>query len=1223
MEPYTFHITLYDLAFLGTIFLGLNFTLLLWFTRKANQSANRFLAIALGIVVLWIARILAIDIRLADYVPFWSRLPMQYSLALGPLIYFYVLKITRPEYKFRQRDLLHFSPLLLELGAHLFELKASIKTGAANYDTLIFHRLNPALQFLAFISVIIYLYKGHRLIESFYHRQKFNGGDRYRHELRWLHRLLIGFGLLWLLWIPLITVDYFHYHYQLGIKAYYPLYFLLSVMLIWVSAKAFLRPEAGALADGASILKPLLPAELKQKGIWLKKVVKENRYYQDPELSLSALAEKLDLHTHELSRIINTVLKKSFNDFINEFRVQEVARKMQDQAYDHLTLLGIAFESGFNSKTTFNRTFRQLTGKSPLEYKNELKKERPSYNLGRRPRLQPLILNRETTPLWSHGKLNGNHMLKNHLRVAWRIIMRNKAYSFINVLGLALGLSACIIIYVITAYELSFDRFHPDGDRIYRIVGELGAPNGEKEFLNSPIPEVAGFQYAIPGFEAKAALHYGNGKVSVTNDEKRLTVFNGDNEFVITEPQYFSIFKYQWLAGNAASALNEPNKIVLTESKARRYFGDIPYDEMIGKVITYENALQLSVTGVVKDWQQNTDMGYTAFMSVRNVQNGFLKNRITSDDWKSLSEHQTMAFVKLAKNVTPDQVNSEFAAYIKKNVKLPAGAKLTMQLQPISDLHFAKDFRRGDDGDNFRKAYMPVLYTLMGIALFILLLATMNFINLSTAQSIRRAREIGIRKVIGGSKKAIILQFLTETFLLTLFATLMAVILIKPLFYLFASFIPPGAKFDLLNGSTIIFLVLIAVLTTILAGFYPAKILAAYLPVVSLKGMTVPQGSIKWNLRKTLIVFQFVISIIFIVGAIVIRSQIKFMDNTDKGLKTDAIITMNNWDATYDKLKIFAQNTEQIPGVKKVILQGNAPMGFAHSDDTYSYRGKQETNYKVSVEVGDEDFIPFYQMKIVAGRNMLHTDSLKELVINETFSRQLGFKKPQEAIGKMLISPSNHKSYPIVGVVGDFHEGSFHELIQPVVIANEPGRSLSVAVKLSTTDAQTPDAQAIIPQMETDWKKLFPHTPFVYSFLDDSIKLLYQQEQNMALLVNVAMAIAILISCLGLFGLIMFTAQLKTKEIGIRKILGATVVNLTSLLTKEFIQLVIIAILIASPIAWYFMNRWLQDFAYRIHLSIWMFLEAGISAIIITGVVVSYQSVKAALANPVNSLRSE
>jgi len=421
----------------------------------------------------------------------------------------------------------------------------------------------------------------------------------------------------------------------------------------------------------------------------------------------------------------------------------------------------------------------------------------------------------------------------------------------------------------------------------------------------------------------------------------------------------------------------------------------------------------------------------------------------------------------------------------------------------------------------------------------------------------------------------------------------------------------PGAKFELLNGSTPIFLVLIAVFTTVIAGFYPARILAAYLPVVSLKGVAVPKGSMKWSLRKTLIVFQFVISIIFIIGAIVIRSQIKFMDNTDKGFKTAAIITMNNWDATYDKLKIFAQNIEQIPGVKKIILQGNAPMGFAHSDETYSYKGK-ELNYRVSVEAGDENFIPFYQMKIIAGRNMLHADSLKELVINETFSRQLGFKQPRDAIGQMLTN-SGHKSYPIVGVVADFHEGSFHEVIQPVVIANQQQRMLSVAIKLTTTDMQTSDAQTIIPQMEVSWKKLFPETPFVYSFLDDSIKLLYQQEQNMALLVNVAMAIAILISCLGLFGLIMFTAQLKTKEIGIRKILGASVAGLTSLLTKEFIQLVVISILIASPIAWYFMNRWLQDFAYKIHLSIWMFLEAGISAVIITVVVVGYQSVKAAL----------
>ncbi|HEY4198405.1 MAG TPA: helix-turn-helix transcriptional regulator, partial [Mucilaginibacter sp.] len=391
MKPYTFHITLYDLAFMAAIIIGLNFAYLLWFARKSNQVANRFLAIALTVAVLWIARIAGIDVGLSAYIPFWSRLPLQFSLALGPLIFFYVLKITKPDSKFRLKDLLHFSPLLLELAIRVFEVVSSIKTGTATYETPGFHQLNPVLQLLAFISVSIYLYLSHKLIEDFYERQKFNGGDRYRHELRWLNRFLIGFGLLWLLWIPFTTVDYFYYHYQLYPQANYPLYLLLVSMMIWIAARAFLRPEIGVQSATIPVFKPLLPAELKQKGTWLKRVVKENRYYQDPELSLSSLAEKLELHTHELSRILNTVLKKSFNDFINEYRVLEAARKMQDPVYDHITLLGIGFESGFNSQSTFNRIFRQMTGKSPLEYKNDRKKEQPSYNLGRQAQFATLI----------------------------------------------------------------------------------------------------------------------------------------------------------------------------------------------------------------------------------------------------------------------------------------------------------------------------------------------------------------------------------------------------------------------------------------------------------------------------------------------------------------------------------------------------------------------------------------------------------------------------------------------------------------------------------------------------------------------------------------------------------------------------------------------------------------------------------------------------------------
>lgn len=389
MNAYTFHISLYDLAFLGTIFIGLTIAAFLWFTKKNNQTANRFLALATVTIVLWIARILGNDIGLSTYAPNWSRWLFQFSLALGPLIYFYVLKITRPEYKFRLNDLLHFSPLLPELGIQALEVRDSIKTGAATYATLASQQLSSILHLLAFISVSIYLYQSHKLIGRFYRRLKFNGGDRYRRELQWLQNLIMGFGLLWLLWIPFKAIDYFYYHNRLGINSYYPLYLVLAAMGIWIVVVAFSKSQIGVPADVPSFLKPSIPSELKDKGVWLKKVVKTNRYYQDPELSLNSLAEKLKLTTHELSAIINTALKKSFNDFVNEYRVADVARKMQDPAFDHLTLQGIAYDSGFNSPRTFHRAFKQLTGKTPAEYKKQL----PSYNLAYRSQPAAVISN--------------------------------------------------------------------------------------------------------------------------------------------------------------------------------------------------------------------------------------------------------------------------------------------------------------------------------------------------------------------------------------------------------------------------------------------------------------------------------------------------------------------------------------------------------------------------------------------------------------------------------------------------------------------------------------------------------------------------------------------------------------------------------------------------------------------------------------------------------------
>ncbi|HMG66680.1 MAG TPA: ABC transporter permease [Chitinophagaceae bacterium] len=817
-------------------------------------------------------------------------------------------------------------------------------------------------------------------------------------------------------------------------------------------------------------------------------------------------------------------------------------------------------------------------------------------------------------------------MFKNYFTIAWRNIYRNKVYTTINVLGLSLGICACIIVYLITSFEFSFDKFHPDKDRIYRIVGELQRSSGEKEFLNSLLPDVAGFQKQIPGFEAEAGFHLYGANIKIPDGDNPPKKFDNNIEgsysttAIITWPQYFDVFKYDWLIGNP-SVLNEPYKVILSEKRARKYFGNIPIAKMVGKTVIYDDSLLVTVSGIVKDWNKNTDFGFTDFISIGTATSSFLKNQIPTDDWSSLSPHRSMAFVKLAKGVTPEQVNEKFSTFIREHVKLHnAGAALTMRLQPLTDIHFTSDFHRGDDGDDFRKPYLPTLYALMGLALFILLIAAINFINLSTAQSLQRVKEIGVRKVMGSSKANIVFQFLSETLVLTLFAVIVSMILVNPILFIFSSYIPEGISFHLFNSSTLIFLSIVTLLTSLLAGFYPAKVLASYLPAVSLKGLPEQRGGGKGNLRKGLIVFQFSISLVFIIGSVIIGNQIGFMKVTDKGFNSDAIITINHWRDQGGKTKIFAESVKHFAGIDKIILQGNSPMGFAHGGQTLTYKDKNHViDIPVSFDAGDENFIPFYQMKIIAGRNMMSADSMRELVINETCSRAMGFTTPADAVGKFLYL--GDKAYPVAGVVADFHEGSFHEKIRPVVIGK--GIEWSIAIKLTAGEKKVSDIKTLLSGLEGQWKKIYPDEGFNYSFLNEAITRLFDQEAKTAWLVNAAMLITIFISCMGLFGLAMFTAERRTKEIGIRKVLGASAMNIISMLSRDFVRLVFISILIASPIAWYFMNQWLQDFVYRINIGWTVFLLAGCSAIFIALLTVSFQAIKAAMANPVKSLRTE
>jgi putative ABC transport system permease protein len=1223
LNTYTFHITSYDLAFLGAIFIGLTFTLLLWFIKKINRAANRFLALAMVTIVLWMAWVLGIDIRLGTYFPRWSWLPLQFSLALGPLIFFYVLKITWPEYKFRSKDLLHFSPLLLELGAQVLEVRDSIKTGALTYETPTFQQLNPILQLLAFISVSTYLYASYKLIERFYRGLKFNGGDRYRYELRWLHNLLIGFGLLWLLWIPFTVVDFFYYHYQLGIHAYYPLYLLLAVMMIWIAAAAFLKPEVSVSPNPRSFLKLPPPAELKQKGIWLKKVVKANLYYQDPELSLSSLAEKLELTTHELSRIINMVLKKSFNDFINEYRVQAVVHKMQDPGYDHITLLGIAYESGFNSQSTFNRIFKQMTGKSPLEYKNDLKKEHPTYNLGSHSRFATVISFLEATPRWPHYKLNRNYMFKNYFKIARRNLMRNKGYAAINITGLAVGIAVCMMIFIIIQFQISFDSFHAKKDRIYRVLTEYHhAESADISYgKDVPLPIPVGLKTSFPQIEQVAPIFasHDDQLLIPDNNGTPVKIFKEQRGVFFTEPSFFKMFDFPLLAGSYAS-LKDPNNVLLTKEIAEKYFGD--WKTAIGKTIKLQvggNIFShgtdvLKVSGILATIPANTDFQLKLVVSFGTSS---ASDMLKSTDWEDRTASDFGCYILLPPNISVDNFNQQLRAYSRK-MESPED-KDSHIIQPISAVHYDTQVSNYSN----KTISHQLLNVLWLIAAFILLIACVNFINLSTAQAVNRAKEIGVRKVLGSSKSQLQIQFIVETFLIVTSAVMLAAVIAIFALSPVNQLLELSLSFNILsNPAIILFLLAVTIVVTALAGFYPSIVLSSFNPVNALKSKLTVSTANGISLRRGLVVFQFIIAQALIIGTLIIAKQMNYFMDQPLGFDKDAII---NVPFRVDSLRI-----SRLDYLKKQLLSVNGVQAVSVSSNTPAEDGNdlwstfkfdhtiKEAGFKAITKFADNEYVPAYKLQLVAGRNLQPSNYTREFLVNESLVKSLGLKKPEDILNKEISMWGDKIKCPVVGVLKDFNDRSFRQDLAPLLITTNVTMYSQAGIKLATTNISS-----TMPSVKKIFEQTFPDFVYEYKFLDDKIGNFYKQENQLAALYKIFAAIAIFLSCLGLYGLASFMAVQRIKEVGIRKVLGATAGNIVYLFSKEFIILIAIAFAIATPIAWYYMHQWLQDYVYRINISWWLFAAGGLAATIIALATIGFQAIKAAMANPVKSLRSE
>jgi putative ABC transport system permease protein len=811
-------------------------------------------------------------------------------------------------------------------------------------------------------------------------------------------------------------------------------------------------------------------------------------------------------------------------------------------------------------------------------------------------------------------------MIKNYFRTAWRILWRNKIYTSINILGLALGICACITIYLISSYELSFDTFHPDKDRIFRVMTTAHFAAGDKDVMSKvPYSSVTAARRELPGVEAISAVSMYYAKIGVPDGIKPIKKFDSsiDGAYypgtIVAEPQYFKIFNYHWLAGSQETALNQPYKVVLTLSRAQKYFGNIDPGSLLGREIIYDDSLRVQISGIVEDWKKNTDFAFTDFISYSTVQNSFLKKAF-ADDWNHMA---TQAFVKLAPGTTQYKINKGFAAIVKAYAPKNADVRLTLWLEAITQVHFDADVVE----NQIRTADLPIVYGMIGTAVFILLLALVNFINLATAQSIQRTREMGVRKIMGSSTTGIMMQFLIETFLVTFFALIIALLLVNPVLFAFKAFIPPGVSFRLLETNTLLFILAITLVTCLFAGLYPAKTLAVYSPALSLRGSGTPGGG-HWWLRKGLIVFQFTLSLVFIIGSLVVHRQLSYTRSKAIGFNTDAIVILpTGRKAPAKQMNVLAQQLKQIPGVSSVASQQYTPMDGRDGNIALKLNGVNGAETRIPELSGDEHYLSLYGMKLLAGRNLLPADSLKEYVINETFLHLLGLRKPQQAIGKMLLY--QNKPYPIVGVVADFHEKSFHETIKPVCIVNIQKMQQNLAVKLAVSGKQPAALKLTLAQIEKSWKDIYPGEIFDFRFFDESIAVLYEKDYRTAKLINAATFIVIFISCIGLFGLTIFTTKRRTAEIGIRKVLGASVTNITMMLFKDFVVLILAALVVASPVAWYLMDRWLQNFVYRIAISWWMLALSGIVSIFIALLTISFQSIKAAMMNPVKSLRSE
>ncbi len=808
-------------------------------------------------------------------------------------------------------------------------------------------------------------------------------------------------------------------------------------------------------------------------------------------------------------------------------------------------------------------------------------------------------------------------MFRNYLKIAFRNIWKNKAFSIINIIGLSIGLSSAFVIGAMVYYDLTFDTFHEDGERIYRVVTDTKSPEREGHFRGVPVPLGDALENEIGVENASMFFITYFNKIKIGDTEK---IFKNPEDAIFADGSYFNLFKYKWLAGSPNSILDSPNEIVLTEKRAATYFPNTSPQEILGRVVTYNDSINVKVTGIVADFKERSDFTFQEFVSRKTALNSSMHENIYNDWWDGMNS-ATQVFIKVEKKANIDNLKNRLAGIAKEHANkevVAQGHITTFGLQPLSKLHINNDYAVFDSTEH--EANANVLLGLSLIALFLLLLGGINFINLNTAQATKRAKEIGIRKALGSSRKQLIYQFLGETLLFTLAAAIVSLFFSSGLFRLFSDFMPPDIGMGLFKNPLLVFgAILLIIIITLLSGFYPALVLSQFKPVSVLKNQILP-GSDKGSVRKYLTIFQFVIAQIFIIATLLVGKQINYMMKKDMGIKTESVAYIRTpyYIDSNVKRQRFAEAIEALPEIQEISLAGGPPASESYAGRSVTYFAKdKEINVQLQLLYGDSNFLDLYGIKLLAGLKPLN-DSINEYVVNETCMELLGFKNPQDIIGQTV--KVDDKNIPIVGVMKDFNQRSLRSKIDPLAFV---GGDQHGTVHFSFQANDTENWPDTIGKIEKAWKSIYPDEVFQINFMDDTVEQFYEQERKTSVLLAWATGLAIAISCLGLLGLVIHTTERRTKEIGIRKILGATLAQLNLLLCKEFLILVGIAFTIAAPIAWWGMDNWLQDFAYKTELSWWVFVLSGVAMLLIALVIVSIRTIAAANRNPVKSLRTE